>query len=348
MLDVVDEASSRHPELIITSLISAAIRVEGLFGEFVPGNGSKHRGRKLGQDLLADSDRPTGGEIKEAGLYDIIPIDPHCLECDLCVIGSPPEEIRSYAPGLRVIIFSDVVVFKALPSVAALEISGEVGRGVPVKAPIYGMLHAIPLLVVKVGVYGIGEAIFHKDGGLGKELINRRCSGCIIVIARFVMVRRIDVTAPDVLVIELDLPDLREAKAHLRGSGIVVEKSLFAREFGCARLGPMSIGVDRLDLKTTGKIEVEAYIPLLVLPVFTVMVGVRIKVRPVARFQEMFFLREGNLKPYPRGDDGDEIVLFVVGGKKDVTIIRLGDLHEGVDPDGSQVEVSDGEGRIGC
>jgi hypothetical protein len=240
------------------------------------------------------------------------------------------------------------VVFKSLPGVAALEISGELGGGVPVEAAIYVMGYTIPSVLRDKGILSIGDAILYEDRGLGKELIKERCSGCIIVITRFIMVRRIDVTAVDVLVIELDLPGLGEAKAHLRGSGIVVEKSLSAWEFGCAWLGPMSIDVDRLDLKATGKIEVEANISLLVLPVFTVMVSIRVKVRPVTCFQEMSSSREGNLKPYPWGDDGDEVVLFVVGGEKDVTIVCLGRLHEGVDPNGSQVEVSNRISRIGC
>jgi hypothetical protein len=162
------------------------------------------------------------------------------------------------------------------------------------------------------------------------------------------MVRRIDVTAVDVLVIELDLPGLGEAKAHLRGSGIVVEKSLSAPEFCRLGLGSMSIGVFCYDLEPARKSEIEAHIRLLILPVFTVVVSIRVKVRPVTCFQEMSSSREGNLKPYPWGDDSDEVVFFVVGGEKDVTIVCLGDLHEGVDPNGSQVEVSNRISRIGC
>ena len=346
MLDVVDEASSRHPELVIAPLISAGIRVEGLFREFVPGNGSKGRGRKLGQDLLTDSDGPTGGEVKEAGLQDIIPIDPHCLEFDLRVIGSPPEEIRSNAPSLRVIIFSDFVIFKSLPGVAALEISGELAGGVPVEAAIHVMGYTIPSVLGDEGILGIGEVILYEGRGFGKELIEKRCPGGIIVIARFIMVRGIHVAAVDVLVIELDLPDVRKAIAHFCGSRIVVKKTLSALEFCRLGLGSMSIGVFCYDLEPARKIEIEAHIRLLILPVFIVMDGIGVEVGTVARLQEMSS-RERNLKPNPWGDDGDEVVFLVVGGKKDVTVIRLGDLHEGVDPDGAQVEVSDGEGGVG-
>jgi hypothetical protein len=161
------------------------------------------------------------------------------------------------------------------------------------------------------------------------------------------MPRGIYVMMVDVLVIELDLPDLCEAIAHLCGSVIVVEKSLSACEFMRLNLGGMSKGVDSLDLEAPGKIEVEAHICLLILPVLVGVVNVGVQVRSVARFQEMSFPRERDLKLNPRGNDGDEVVLFVVGGKKDVAVIGLGDLHEGVDPDRPQVEVSHGEGWIG-
>jgi hypothetical protein len=212
------------------------------------------------------------------------------------------------------------------------------------------VFHTIPGIVSEVRVLGIGEAILYEDRGLGKEPIKEGRPDGIIIIAGFLMPRGIYVMMVDVLVIELDLPDLCEAIAHLCGSGIVVEKSLFACEFVRLDLGGMSKGVDRLDLEAARKIKVEAHICLLILPVLVVIVGVGVQVRSVARFQEMSFPRERDLKLNPRGDDGDPVFLYVLrvlGGKKDVAVIGLGDLHEGVDPDRAEVEVSHGKGWIG-